>query len=493
MAIKKLTVAELNVGDLVLAYSARSRKLSSNGTGGIVACVKSILAGHVTVSFLKLDGTADEVTIRNYEERQDAWAVPLQGEEVDGQLQFQLCEDESSLTSPSYSDRMWDLVYHNRHQVEIVSVVSPERLANMDVPHKNFHRVVVRTSDGNSNTKIHASQLICTTDVAALVCSAQELERKKAEERIAKAKAMLEGGVKLTVGKPQELGRCVTDIVNDFTNTFDPSNKRATSYFGAVNSNGKLYKVKTGACHAGLKDLHDYPFVISSIRQLGRGDTVHNSIHVCWFDYLANRSPYKDFFITKDAESMVDTGTVIVHTNGPSNALSSLMTATRHIYEYPARCAAFQLLREHMPENMAFFISLSAAGQFTDEGMLSSLTFNNNASEHTAMSWNTMSDEGIMSFCAGVAPNQNDTLKENNEYFTPHRVWALFEPKGDSSRLPSHTNFFTKSLPKIKALEGDKSDNPFEIQKSSVDKSIEKAVALAYSFLPKDAMYVLYS
>ena len=243
-----------------------------------------------------------------------------------------------------------------------------------------------------------------------------------------------------------------------------------------------MFSEKRGACHAGLTHTlnkgRETDVIVSYImernlyKELSKGGA-----HDVWIDYLVNRSPWSGAFIDKDVERIKKLGFVL-RIDAPSNLLSAALTATRHLYEYPSRCAAFSLLRERLEnENLAFLISLKAVGNVKD-GKLDSLKWTDGVPEHTCMHHRAMSELGCASFCLGVLCEPNKAGHLVSSYYSPNRVWHLHCPEG----LTNKSNWLSKELDKM-PTDRPKSSNMFDVGGGGVEDAIEYAAQIAERFM----------
>ncbi|MNQ96273.1 hypothetical protein D3C85_1118690 [compost metagenome] len=77
-----------------------------------------------------------------------------------------------------------------------------------------------------------------------------------------------------------------------------------------------------------------------------------------WFvDYILNRSPYADTFITKDAKQALEQKYTVSDGNHPANLMAAGMVALRRLWEYTyVAAAAYDLAKAGVNEDLAFLL-----------------------------------------------------------------------------------------------------------------------------------------
>lgn len=486
MALLKSKLAELVVGKYYIAFSAQSKKLSSNGDAGVIVKLLNVAGGRAEVEWFDHDATRHVVKIARLDERKDCFLVPFE-DKVIKELEFKMVSF-GGFERPIYSPRMNNLVEQGLTKVEYVSMLEVETLPEQ--VRSNYPHVIVKTEDNIPQPTILAiGQILITTDVKALVCSADELEEKKRLERLEKIEKLKEGGVVLTVGKTLFGEKhSLEDLLPLRRKLMEGAKERdrlssTTSYFSLVNSDLKVTYQDSGPCHASIsRSNSSTEYILSTVQQWDTSEkTLKSGAGQMFINYLVNESSYKDIFLVNDVEDIIENGYVLT-TKAPSNAISSALTATRHMWEYPMRVEAFRLLSGKVSPNMAFFLCLGATGKldYRKEEPVVSLRFNGQSTEHTAFNWEHLSDDGVLHFLLGAPANENDYLEGG--YTSPHRVWALWEPMCEEGRIPKFTNKLADKLRTVSFDTEKKSANPFEMPKSCVSQMIDYAVALANDY-----------
>ncbi|AFE86236.1 hypothetical protein [Salinivibrio phage CW02] len=486
--VSKATTETLEVGKLYMGYSAQSRKLSSNGRAGVVCQFEGFTDdGKVRVNtyYSRTDAepVKHRVNMARIDERSDCYLIPLNELIEAGAVEFHL-NGRFPESKPRTSPRMLQLVEDGTPRLDVFNVMSSDEASAIGGL-QTAHILCGQTQDGEF-TNASVIQTRQVNDLLSYLASEEEKRKRELEEKRAQIAALKEGGVRLMRGKPEngELLKTLEPFRKDLV-AEGVSRRGATAFFSSVKLNEKgsseyVRHLDTGACHAGLRECEGADYILTDVRKGSERhwelqkqliDAGHFNVLLKFMDYLANRSPYSVAVETKDAQDIWDSGWVI-STEHPSNLISSLCTATRHVWEYPARCYAFaKMVEKGVDEDIAFVACLAASGS----PWKGKLNFQGSCVEHTALKFDSMQDTDIVSFCMGNMPNANKTLKEDRDYARPNRVWSLFCPSSEGD-FPKGGSSLIESLRKMPEQKQEKSLNPFVTSKTSADKAIDYAV-----------------
>lgn len=114
------------------------------------------------------------------------------------------------------------------------------------------------------------------------------------------------------------------------------------------------------ACHAGLSSLGPSERVVSAIMQghgYAEGRKLKADVELWFVDYILNRSPYAETFITKDAEKALEQKYTVSDGNHPANLVAAGMVALRRLWEYTwVAQAAYDLSKLGVNEDLAFLL-----------------------------------------------------------------------------------------------------------------------------------------
>lgn len=482
--VQKATKDTLEVGKLYMGYSAQSKKLSSNGQCGVICQFEGFTAdGRATVN-TSYKGAVHKVNIARVDERPDVFLIPLQDLMDAGQVNFELTGLHGD-EPPRTSQRMYNLIEQGQAGLTPLHSITMQEAAEIGSAIR-FHALYGETEDGQ-HCNVNTLQARQTKNLLALLRSEEEKRKRELEERRAQVAALKEGGVRLVRGKPEngELLSRLKPLREQLTREAK-DRQGSTAYFGSVveQEDGNIVlssSFSSGACHSRIRDFDGHDYILTSVQKGGRNgnwstqgrmvDKGMEGVFYTYMDYLANRSPYSCAVETKDAQDIWNYGWVI-STEHPSNLISSLCTATRHVWEFPARCYAFaKMVEKGVNEDIAFVSCLAASG----DPSKGELDFKGSCVEHTALMFPNMTDLDIVSFCLGNMPNANPNLKDDGSYSSPNKVWSLFCPSSEGW-FPEGDNSLIKVLQAMPKMSVSKSINPFVTSKTGADKAIDYGV-----------------
>ena len=247
-------------------------------------------------------------------------------------------------------------------------------------------------------------------------------------------------------------------MLEDFRKSFSKSSKDYKSnnaYLGVVQQDKvgvqSLKILGSGPCHGAFMSSNlsrviasgnTIEFLLSSVQNLQVG----KEGVVAYFDWLVNRSPWRDVFITKDPEDIIKNGWV-VSPNFPSNFVTSALIATRFVTESYTHVIL---------ERYNVYKDILAMGFNESEAFLFSYLFNRKRQEksfpvtfvpvssgHTVIGVDNPTESYCRNFLLGEAKGSHqDTFKAKMGYVDGiHNVWKT--PKVANS---SALNTWIKAL-----------------------------------------------
>lgn len=207
------------------------------------------------------------------------------------------------------------------------------------------------------------------------------------------------------------------------------SHKSSNAYLGVVlqHKEGKqtLEVLGGGPCHGAFSSAslrHKFPnsnsieFLLSSVQKL----LVSHEEAVVYFDWLANRSPWKDVFVTKDPEDIIKKGWV-VSTDFPDNLVASALIATRFVTESytPIILGRYKVYKDILSlgfnELEAFLFSYLFNRKKTSENF--PLVFAPVTSGHAVLGVYSPTESYCRNFLLGVAAGaHNESFKKRGGY-----------------------------------------------------------------------------
>ena len=453
--IIKCEVEDIIVGDFYVAYSARSRKLSSKGLGGVIVNVKSKTDTSVTVTFFDNNVKKQTVTMLNVNTRKDCFLVPF-NDDLIGQVKMEFDRDTKYM-QPKLTDRMLGL---ETTKLDNIGVMGSGLLIEEYLP----MCVISGDTDDGKCSYFCTGQLTITTPLANTVVSKDSVEAEVRRELKRKILALKEGGVRLVRGK-QGGENSLESLVGARAEvmSYQKKHKRSCCVYSNVYIIDDSIKSEPmhAICHActAVNDFKDRRYIISSVVQ-DQDFNASKEASEIWLDFLANRSPVADVFITKDVKDMIKNGAVF-DCRYPSNAVQFALIATRQPWEYAARVETFKVLKELIPERYAFLISHYASGSIKD-----GINWRNLSSGHSLFNGAHLDKNTIVNFVHGGFAQVNLPFNEVQRY---NGVFNLF------GKVNYEESWLKDELGEFKSI--NKSSNPFEIPKPKVEQAIEYAVA----------------
>lgn len=243
----------------------------------------------------------------------------------------------------------------------------------------------------------------------------------------------------------------------------------------AVYLDDKVYKnhlmISTNqACHAGLQSLHIGSIaVISGLQPKYKGNLINKKEGVAFLDWLLNRSPYSEVFVTKSAKDAIKNSCIIADSNYPSNLLAAGLVASRRLWEYSEIVIAwYDLVKAGMNEDLAYWVAHKAQCRSNRTG---NIGFTGCQSGHCSMNPNLFDREALKAWLNHKVVNPNQTYSQSTHYNYYDRMYSnLGKLKGggylvdapedsigywlDNNFYPKkkdgvNNNPFVKALPKV--------------------------------------------
>lgn len=114
------------------------------------------------------------------------------------------------------------------------------------------------------------------------------------------------------------------------------------------------------ACHAGMSELAGAARVVNALmggEGYATGRVLGPEIELWFVDYILNRSPYAETFITKDAAKAIEQEYTVSSGDYPANQVAAGMVALRRLWEYTyVAAAAYALVEAGVNEDLAFLL-----------------------------------------------------------------------------------------------------------------------------------------
>jgi len=229
-------------------------------------------------------------------------------------------------------------------------------------------------------------------------------------------------------------------MLEDFRKGFSASskeNKNFNAYLGFIQQDKAgvqtLKILGSGPCHGAFSTSNLSRFVpsgntieylLSSVQHLlaGKADVIK------YFDWLANRSPWADVFVTKDPEDIIKNGWV-VDPKFPANFVTSALIATRFVTEsytdviYKRFKVYKDILAMGFKEQEAFLFSYYF--NRSKDGKSFPVTFTPVSSGHTVIGLDNATESYCRNFLLGEAKGAlGGTFKDSKGYTADiHNTW----------------------------------------------------------------------
>ena len=137
----------------------------------------------------------------------------------------------------------------------------------------------------------------------------------------------------------------------------------------AVYEGGKPVISSNQACHYGMKDFKTGSIAVVSGLMKPALNILDEDEALIFLDYLLNRSPYSEVFITKSAHEALLHKMIVGKSSSPSNLLAAGLVASRRLWEYVEVARVFvDLSKAGVNEDLAFYLAHIARVSFDRSG-----------------------------------------------------------------------------------------------------------------------------
>lgn len=357
----KLKTAQLEVGEIYVAYSGRNKMLSSNGNRGrLVKLVKKSAEG-ATFTLL---GTEETTAITRVDTREDAWIYSPAGAD----LKVAVIRDDNA-NGPKFSPRMvkegWDGKPFIFNAQEMYTSTRADELY-YNVPMLRHKGDTIKPETGQPY--INNFVLACVVPVEA------------PEWRIPRAERMGLGAIELPLPKkpvPPESMAVIEALMSQLKHvaTHGGSN---VSFIKVDEKFKTISNHMNQGCHYSAQEGSSRPtrWLVTLGYNKGYPDKAKLPEVLEYINYIANYSPYADVILTKDPQFIYDHGYVI--DGSASNKLViGACFCTRQVWEKPYRAQAYYALLQAGVQPDAAFLFGGQCSQFNAKGVKFTLTEGN--------------------------------------------------------------------------------------------------------------------
>lgn len=194
--------------------------------------------------------------------------------------------------------------------------------------------------------------------------------------------------------------------------------ERSWSYTAAVCAvyeGGKPDISTNQACHYGMKSFKTGSIaVVSGLMKPSELTTLDEDEALIFLDYLLNRSPYSEVFITKSAHEALLHKMIVGKPSSPSNLLAAGLVASRRLWEYVEVARVFvDLSKAGVDEDLAFYLAHIARASFDRSG---DCDWNGSKNGHCSMDSNAFGQESMINWLSHKPAKLNRPYSESVNY-----------------------------------------------------------------------------
>lgn len=397
MLVRKMLAAALEVDKVYVAFSAKSKMLSSNGDKGVFVKVVEIAGKDVKVNILHNNRV---MTIKNIDGRADAWIY-----NPDTELKININAENKRTLFPKFTDRMWDAFQGKELKFVPDNVYKHEREG--EGFGQTFYRF--RGDDGKTNTFNFGWVSPALTP----------------EWRVPRAQRMGVGAVEVKLppkpvsAEEEELIKTLSAPIEEFNKN---KNYESTASYLILSKElknvGERYDYNA-PCHASLSRSHGGRYVISVCKtdEYCNGLSEHDIKR--YITYLTCESPFAPAFLVKNADWIYENGYILTGYVS-AQLLGGACIATRQAWEYPIFIKAWLGLAEQgIPLNLAYVFGSYATKNREKWG------FGAGGGGHNVFSFSRMDEQALVNFSDGKVVKENaKPYHQDNNYTGVNSLWG---------------------------------------------------------------------
>lgn len=180
------------------------------------------------------------------------------------------------------------------------------------------------------------------------------------------------------------------------------------------------------ACYAYLRTLSSGTIVIlNQMTEFSGVSPLKQSVKDCqkmFYSWLANRSPWKNAFISKDVDAVMDTGWMAVQTSQPANYVVGALITTRNMWETPNVMFGWvKLVEAGCDEDLAWIISHSCMGLLHENVLIQNHPYHG----HISIGLEILYLPNLSNFLKGKIVCPLTLFKDNPNYMAINEMWGL--------------------------------------------------------------------
>lgn len=237
----------------------------------------------------------------------------------------------------------------------------------------------------------------------------------------------------------------------------------------------KPYFSGTQVCHAGLRSLEGCKRVVNALMSgegYATGRVLYKEVELWFVDYILNRSPYAETFVTKDAEKALEQKYTVSSGDHPGNLMAAGMVALRRLWEYTyVAKATYDLAKAGVNEDLAFLMGhIVATGN--NPGPDSAACWEGYSAGHCSLSPGHMDWKATKNFLAHKVTQPNPNFSAGGRYDNYDSLYS--SKKGGGADGETYRDFVKANFPYDKCIgKVGVSLNPFV--KAMASKAADKA------------------
>lgn len=169
------------------------------------------------------------------------------------------------------------------------------------------------------------------------------------------------------------------------------------------------------ACHYGLHDFETGTLaIVSGLMKPQAAYVLDEDEALMFLDWLLNRSPYSEVFITKSPHEALLHKVIVSRTDVPSNLMAAGLVASRRLWEYPEVARVFcDLVKAGVDEDLAFWLGHIARCSFNRSG---NCDWNSSKNGHCSMNSHAFGPKAMVNWLSHKPTSLNKNYNEAVRY-----------------------------------------------------------------------------
>jgi len=255
-------------------------------------------------------------------------------------------------------------------------------------------------------------------------------------------------------------------VMADAIDRLKGQSKNDTARFVMIAEDGRMVNGGT-ACHGRLSNddslLTKRAGVVTCTQQTPQSGCLifkKPKYKRAYLDYLMNRSPYQNAYLSKDADLCIQQDAIAITGHVPSNLMAGACVATRSIWERGGGLAYIfcELSERGVPEDVAFMLANTATISSSDEGR--TIRWNRPEEDHHPFSPLPFTWDCLKNFLTHTPAQPNSTWVESSNYRGLNKLFLSY-PEGQTNKKAGEVMRFILDGYAGKTDSATKNNNPF--------------------------------